>query len=39
MVTGAASAELAIVVIDATEGTLEQSRRHLYLLTLLGVAG
>ncbi len=37
MVTGAASAELAIVVIDATEGTMEQSRRHLYLLTLLGV--
>ncbi len=37
MVTGAASADLAIVVVDATEGTLEQSRRHLYLLTLLGV--
>jgi bifunctional enzyme CysN/CysC len=37
MVTGAASADIAIVVIDATEGTLEQSRRHLYLLTLLGV--
>jgi bifunctional enzyme CysN/CysC len=37
MVTGAASADLAIVVIDAAEGTMEQSRRHLYLLTLLGV--
>jgi len=37
MVTGASSADIAIVVIDATEGTLEQSRRHLYLLTLLGV--
>jgi bifunctional enzyme CysN/CysC len=37
MVTGASSADLAIVVIDATEGTMEQSRRHLYLLTLLGV--
>ena len=37
MVTGAASADLAIVVIDATEGALDQSRRHLYLLTLLGV--
>lgn len=37
MITGAASADLAIVVIDATEGTMEQSRRHLYLLTLLGV--
>ncbi|HTJ63266.1 MAG TPA: adenylyl-sulfate kinase [Alphaproteobacteria bacterium] len=37
MVTGAASAELAIVVVDATEGAMEQSRRHLYLLTLLGI--
>jgi bifunctional enzyme CysN/CysC len=37
MVTGASSADIAIVVIDATEGTLDQSRRHLYLLTLLGV--
>jgi bifunctional enzyme CysN/CysC len=37
LVTGASSADIAIVVIDATEGTLDQSRRHLYLLTLLGV--
>ena len=37
MVTGAASADLAIVVIDATEGVLAQSRRHLFLLGLLGV--
>ena len=37
MVTGAATADLAIVVVDATAGTLEQSRRHLYLLSLLGV--
>jgi len=37
MVTGAASAELAIVVVDASEGAMEQSRRHLYLLTLLGI--
>jgi bifunctional enzyme CysN/CysC len=37
MVTGAASADLAIVVVDATEGTMEQSRRHLYLLALLGI--
>ena len=26
-----------VTVIDATEGTLDQSRRHLYLLTLLGI--
>jgi bifunctional enzyme CysN/CysC len=37
MVTGASSADIAIVVIDATEGTLDQSRRHLYLLSLLGI--
>jgi bifunctional enzyme CysN/CysC len=37
MVTGAASADIAIVVIDAAEGALDQSRRHLYLLSLLGV--
>jgi bifunctional enzyme CysN/CysC len=37
MVTGAASAEVAIIVIDAGQGALDQSRRHLYLLGLLGV--
>ncbi len=37
MVTGAASAEAAVLVIDALEGVREQSRRHGYLLHLLGV--
>jgi len=37
MVTGAASAEAALLVIDAAEGVREQSRRHGYLLHLLGV--
>ena len=37
MVTGAASAEAALLVIDVLEGALEQSRRHAYLLHLLGV--
>src|SRR3984957_4552707 len=37
LVTGASSAGIPIVVIDPTEATLDQSRRHLYLLTLLGV--
>ncbi len=37
MVTGAASAEAALLVIDVQEGALEQSRRHAYLLHLLGV--
>jgi sulfate adenylyltransferase subunit 1 (EFTu-like GTPase family) len=37
MVTGAASADAALLVIDAKEGVQEQSRRHGYLLHLLGV--
>lgn len=37
MVTGAASAEAALLLIDALEGVQEQSRRHGYLLHLLGV--
>ena len=36
MVTGAASAEAALLLIDAHEGVQEQSRRHGYLLHLLG---
>lgn len=37
MVSGAASAEAAVLVIDAHEGVQEQSRRHGYLLHLLGL--
>ena len=37
MVTGAAAADAALVVIDAAEGVQEQSRRHGYLLALLGI--
>jgi len=37
MVTGAATADAALIVIDAQEGVREQSRRHAYLLHLLGV--
>lgn len=37
MITGAASADAAILLIAATEGVREQSRRHGYLLKLLGV--
>ncbi len=37
MVTGAAGAEVAVLVIDAAEGVREQSRRHGYLLRLLGI--
>src|SRR2546429_8862796 len=37
MVTGAANAEAALLLIDANEGVQEQSRRHGFLLSLLGV--
>ncbi len=37
MVTGAAMSEAALLLIDAKEGVREQSRRHGYLLHLLGV--
>lgn len=37
MVTGAAQAEAALLVIDAHEGIRENSRRHGYLLSMLGV--
>jgi bifunctional enzyme CysN/CysC len=37
MVTGASTADLAIILIDATKGVIEQSRRHAFLTTLLGV--
>jgi bifunctional enzyme CysN/CysC len=38
MVTGAAASDAALLVIDAAEGVREQSRRHGYLLHLLGVS-
>jgi bifunctional enzyme CysN/CysC len=37
MITGAASSDAALLLIDAEEGVKEQSRRHGYLLHLLGV--
>jgi bifunctional enzyme CysN/CysC len=37
MITGAASADAAILVIDGAEGLSEQTRRHAYLLGLLGI--
>ncbi len=37
MVTGAANAQAALLLIDAHEGVQEQSRRHGFLLSLLGV--
>ncbi len=37
MITGAARAEAALLVIDAAEGVQENSRRHGYMMSLLGV--
>src|SRR5205814_794114 len=37
MITGAASAEAALLLIDAHEGVQENSRRHGYLLNLIGI--
>jgi sulfate adenylyltransferase large subunit/phosphoadenylyl-sulfate reductase (thioredoxin) len=37
MITGAAQADGAILLIDASEGVREQTRRHGYLLHLLGI--
>jgi bifunctional enzyme CysN/CysC len=37
MVTGASTADLAIILIDARKGIVEQSRRHAFLTTLLNV--
>ncbi len=37
MVTGASTADLAVVLIDARRGVLEQSKRHAYISALLGI--
>jgi bifunctional enzyme CysN/CysC/sulfate adenylyltransferase subunit 1 len=37
MVTGASMANLSIVLVDARQGVLEQSRRHTYIAALLGI--
>jgi bifunctional enzyme CysN/CysC len=37
MVTGASTADLALILVDARKGVLEQSRRHAFLASLLGI--
>ena len=37
MVTGASTADLAIVLVDARKGVLEQSKRHAFISALLGI--
>jgi sulfate adenylyltransferase subunit 1 len=37
MITGASQAEAAILIVDACEGVKEQTKRHAYLLSMLGL--
>lgn len=37
MVTGASTADLAVILVDARKGVLVQTRRHAYLVKLLGI--
>ena len=37
MATGASTADLAIILVDATKGLLTQTRRHAYIASLLGI--
>ncbi|MDQ0589038.1 sulfate adenylyltransferase subunit CysN [Variovorax paradoxus] len=37
MVTGASTADVAVLLIDARQGVLTQTRRHAYLVSLLGI--
>ena len=37
MVTGASTADLAMILVDARKGVLEQTRRHAFLSSLLGI--
>jgi bifunctional enzyme CysN/CysC len=37
MITGASTADLAVILIDARKGVLVQTRRHSYLVSLIGI--
>ena len=37
MVTGASTADLAVILVDARKGVLTQTRRHSYLVSLMGI--
>ncbi|MBM3678012.1 MAG: sulfate adenylyltransferase [Actinobacteria bacterium] len=37
MVTGASTADVAIVLVDARKGVIEQTRRHTYIASMLGI--
>ena len=37
MVTGASTADVAVILVDASQGVLTQTRRHSFLTSLLGI--
>ncbi len=37
MVTGASTADLAVILVDARKGVVEQTRRHAYIASILGI--
>jgi sulfate adenylyltransferase large subunit len=37
MVTGASTADVAIILVDARKGVIEQTRRHSYIVSILGI--
>lgn len=37
MATGASTADLAIILVDATKGILDQTKRHAFIVSLLGI--
>ena len=37
MVTGASNSDVGIILVDATKGILEQTKRHTFILSLLGI--
>jgi sulfate adenylyltransferase large subunit len=37
MVTGASTADLAVILLDARQGVVEQTRRHAYIVSILGI--
>lgn len=37
MITGGSTANLAIILVDARSGVITQTRRHTYLVSLLGI--
>ena len=37
MVTGASNADLAVILIDASKGVITQTKRHLYVCSMMGI--